>query len=74
MIVETLPEVQRLTPEHKLVLAAELFEDATAHEGGEPDPEIVRILDQRLQEYRDDPDSASPWSAVKARILGSRAS
>lgn len=45
-----------------------------AHEIGEPDPDVVRILDQRLQEYRDNPDGASPWSAVKARILGSRAS
>ncbi len=74
MIVETLPEVQRLTPEQKLLLAAELFEDATECIAEEPDPEIVKALDQRLEEYQNNPGSASSWSAVKARILGSRAS
>lgn len=69
MIFETLPEVQRLSPEHKLLLAAELFEDATAHESGEPDPDYGRILDQRLQEYRDNPDGASPPGVPSKHVL-----
>ena len=72
MIVEQLPEVQRLSPERKLALAAELFEGATDCIAEEPDPEIVRLLDERLAEHRENPSSASPWSEVKARVLGSR--
>jgi len=72
MIVEQLPEVQRLSPERKLALAAELFESATDCNAEEPDPEIVKLLDERLAEYRENPSSTSPWSEFKARILGSR--
>lgn len=69
MIVETLPDVQKLTLEEQLLLAAELFENATDCTVDDPDPDILQRLDQRLAEYRDKPESASPWSAVKARIL-----
>ena len=72
MIVEQYPELQRLSPERKLALAAELFEDATDCTAAQPDPEIIKLLDQRLAEYEWDPSSASPWSEVRARFLGSR--
>lgn len=74
VIVEQLPEVQRLSPERKLTLAAELFEDATDCRAEHPDPEIVRLLDERLAEHRENPTSATPWNEVKARILGDRES
>ena len=74
MIVEQFPELERLSPERKLALAAELFEDATDCSSEQPDPEIVKLLDERLAEYEKDPSSGSPWSEVKARILGSRGS
>ena len=74
MIVEQLPEVQKLSPERKLALAAELFENATDSTVEDPDPEIVRLLNERLADYEKNPGSASPWSEVKARILGSRES
>lgn len=72
MIVEQLPEVQKLSPEMKLALAAELFEEATELLPETPDPDLVTVLLERLAEYRANPDAASPWSEVKARILGSR--
>lgn len=72
MIVEQFPKVQRLTPERKLALAAELFEDATDSNIEEPDPEIVRLLEERLAAFNKDSSAASPWSEVKARILGDR--
>ena len=72
MIVENFPEVLELTPERQLVLAAELFEKATDCSVEQPDPEIVRMLDKRVEEHREDPSGAAPWSEVKARILGSR--
>ena len=72
MIVDEYPELQRLSPERKLTLAAELFEDVTDCTTEKPDPEIIKLLDDRLAEYEKDPSSGSPWSEVKARILGSR--
>jgi hypothetical protein len=72
MIVEQYPEIQRLSPERKLALAAELFEDATDCRSEQPDPDIIRLLDERLAEYEKNPSSGSPWSEVKLRILGSR--
>ncbi len=72
MIVEQFPELQRLSPEAKLALAAELFEDLTDHAIEQPDPEIIRLLNERLAEYRDGTVAASPWSEVKNRILGGR--
>lgn len=72
MIVEQLPEVQSLSSENKLALAVELFEGVTDCSVENPDLEIVRILDERLAEHREQPSAASPWSEVKARILGSR--
>jgi hypothetical protein len=72
MIVEQLPEVQKLSPEMKLALAAELFEEATELLPGSPDPEVVALLEERLAEYRAKPEESAPWSEVKARILRSR--
>ncbi len=70
MIVEQLPEIHALSPERKLALAAELFEEVTEGAVEHPDPEIVALLRRRLAEYEASPGSASPWSEVKARILG----
>ena len=72
MIVERLPEVQKLSPEMKLVLAAELFEEVADGTAEDPDPELLAILNQRLVQYRANPGAALPWSEVKARILRSR--
>lgn len=72
MIVEQLPEVQKLSPEMKLVLAAELFEEVADGTAEDPDPELLAILNQRFDEYRANPGAALPWSEVKARILRSR--
>lgn len=72
MIVEQYPEIQHLSPERKLALAAELFEDVTDCTSEQPDPEIIKLLDKRLAEYKKDPSSGSPWSEVKGRILNSR--
>lgn len=74
MIVEQYPELQQLSPERKLALAAELFEDATDCTTEQPDPEIIKLLDERLAEHEKNPSAGSPWSEVKARILGSRES
>jgi len=74
MIVEQLPEVQKLSPEDKLVLAAELFEEAADWSAEAPDQDMLAILNERLAEYRANPEAAVPWSEVKARILRRRES
>lgn len=71
MIVEQLPEVQNLSPERKLALAAELFESVMDCGAEEPDPEIVKLLEERLEEFSENPDSGAAWTEVKARILKS---
>ncbi|MCB1237163.1 MAG: addiction module protein [Verrucomicrobiae bacterium] len=72
MIVEEFPEIEQLSPDRKLALAAELFEGVTDCAPEDADPEIVRLLEERLAEYEKNPSSGSPWGEVKARILGSR--
>ena len=54
MIIERFPELLQLTPDQQLMLAAELFEKVTDCGAEEPDPEIVRLLDARAEEYRKD--------------------
>ena len=41
MVLDSLPEVQRLPSERRLELAAEIIEQATKGDGNAPDPEIV---------------------------------
>jgi hypothetical protein len=67
MIIERFPELQKLTPEEKQQLSAEL--------GGtffidEPvtDPEIITVLEHRMEEYRRNPASGRPWSEVRAEL------
>lgn len=74
MIAEEFPEIQRLSPERKLALAAELFEGATECAPEEADPAIIELLEKRLTEYEQNPSSGTPWGVVKKRILGSRES
>lgn len=69
MIIEQFPELQELAPERKLALAAELFEDATECNAETPDPEIVKLLNERLKQHEKEPSSGSPWKEVKLRIL-----
>jgi len=73
-MVEQYPELQLLSPARKLALAAELLESATEGSFEEPDPEIIKLLDERLREFENNPSSGSPWSEVKARILAHRSS
>jgi putative addiction module component (TIGR02574 family) len=64
------PELDQLPADEKMMLAAELWSEATADEKEiEPDPQIVAILDERMAEYRKNPESAIPWEEVKRRLL-----
>lgn len=69
MILEKIPELQHLTAKEKIILAEELWADA-GDAGAElpPTEEHIKILEERWQNYLDDPNSASTWEEVKKRL------
>ncbi len=72
MIAETIPALSALSPDDKILLAAELWQDAVGNEAEEPDPGIVDALRERLQYDREHPDEGSSWDEVRSRILDRR--
>ncbi len=63
------PELDKLPVDEKMILAAELWGEATADDVvGQPDPRIVAALEERMEQYRRDPGSALPWEEVKRRV------
>lgn len=65
MIVETIPEIGRLSAEEKLTLANELFEELDCGEDAPIDPAIVQLLEARMEHYRKHPATARSWEDVK---------
>lgn len=71
MILESLPEVSRLTAAEKLQLVSELWDDLAAHPTEVPvSREQIAELDRRMEEYRRDPSKVTSWEAIQQRILG----
>ena len=71
MILETIPDVNRMTPAQKLLLVTELWDDLAAHPTEVPVPrEQIEELDRRMAEYRRDPSRVTTWEAIRQRILG----
>lgn len=69
MILENQPELKKLTPREKIILAEELWADAGDIEIDLPETEEhLRIVEERWQEYLRDPASATPWNEVKQRM------
>lgn len=67
-MIERLPEVQRLTDAQKLQLATELWDQLAASESVDPDPEIVRLLEQRYAAFKAGSQTSASWSEIKTRI------
>jgi len=73
MIAERIPELKALSTEEKLLLVRELWDElAAAPEAFPPRDDHNKILQQRLEDYRRNPQNVLAWEQVKARILGSR--
>ena len=73
MIAETIPELKSLTPEEKLILVGEIWDELAAQPNAFPPREDhIRILRERLEHYRQHPKDTVAWEDVKARILSSR--
>ena len=74
MILETIPQVQELDTDEKLLLVAELWDDLNAQKADFPvSAELAAELADREDEYRRDPESTvTTWSEAKQRIRESR--
>ena len=71
MILETIPDVNRLSPAQKLLLVSELWNDLAAHPTEVPVcREHIVELDRRMEAYRHDPGQVTTWEAIQQRILG----
>jgi putative addiction module component (TIGR02574 family) len=59
MIAEKIPALQALSPGEKLVLVGELWDELAAHpEAIPPRADHVKILQERLEHYRQHPEDA----------------
>ena len=67
MVIEQHPSLRSLSLEDKLQLSEELCIDALLD--ADRNPALRDRVQQRLQEYRDDPDSGITWDDLKSRIL-----
>ena len=70
MIIDTIPELRKLTNSEKLLLINELWDSLSLQEDGLPVPEShKKILDERLRDHETNPEPGSTWEEVKSRIL-----
>ena len=69
MISETIPQLQSLTAEEKLILSNELWTEAqeSMEQAGGPDSALVATVRQRLREYEENPADVVTWEEIKAR-------
>jgi len=73
VIAEKIPELKDLSPEEKLILVGELWEElASQPDAFPPREDHIKLLKERLEHYRQHPDDVVAWEQVKTRILGSR--
>jgi putative addiction module component (TIGR02574 family) len=73
MIAEKIPELKSLSPDEKLILVRELWDELAAQPNAFPPREDhIKLLRERLEHYRQHPHDTIAWEELKARILASR--
>lgn len=72
MIAETIPALKNLSPEQKVLFAAELWRDAIGDQDETPDPKLVETIRERLAYCKEHPDEVSTWEDVRARLLSGK--
>lgn len=73
MIAEKIPELKSLSSEEKLILVGELWDELAAQPDAFPPREDhIKLLQDRLEHYRQHPEDVVAWEDVKARILAAR--
>lgn len=71
MILETIPDVNKLSPAEKLLLVTELWDDLAAHPTEVPvSREQIAELDRRMEAYRRDPSQVTSREAIQQGVLG----
>jgi putative addiction module component (TIGR02574 family) len=72
MILETIPAIQALTVEEKLLLAGEIWREALT--AAEPiSSEMAALLDERIAAYRDRPDEVLTTEKVTENLRSLKA-
>ena len=67
----SLDEILKLPVEERLELVTSIWESIAENpESLEISDEERRMLDKRLADLDENPDSGSPWPEVRARLLG----
>ena len=73
MIAEKIPALKALSIDEKLILVGELWDELAVHPDAFPRRgDHVKIIQERLEHYRQHPEDVMAWEDVKARILASR--
>jgi putative addiction module component (TIGR02574 family) len=73
MITERIPELKALTPDEKLMLAGELWEELASDPSAfPPRADHIKVIEERLEHYRQNPNDTVAWEELKARILATR--
>ena len=70
MVIEQHPSLPSLSVEDKLQLSEELCLDALLD--AQRNPALLERVQQRLQEYREEPDGGISWDDLKGKILSRR--
>ena len=69
MLIERMPEVQHLSPEEKLRLAAELWGEIEGKQSEIAiDESVYALLEKRFADHDENPGSAATWQEFKQRI------
>ena len=67
----SITEMMRLSVAERIELVEDIWDSiAEVPESVELSDDEKKLLNSRLISYRNDPNSGSPWSDVKARIRG----
>ena len=65
MIAERIPELKSLSPEEKLILVGELWDELAAQPDAFPPREDhIKLLKERLDHYRQNPGDVIAWSSL----------
>jgi hypothetical protein len=68
MIAETIPQLKNLTPEEKLTLSDELWQEVTGTTPEVVDPILVEKMESRYKEYLENPSLGISAKDMKGRF------
>lgn len=70
VISDRIPELRQLSPQEKLALDGELWDELTADPKAlPPRADHIKVLQERLEHYRKHPNDVVAWEDLKSRIL-----